>query len=498
MNTFPARLGGAIVLVFVAATSVFAQGGPPVLNYLPGGTDVVGRAPDLFINLRDDLFAVVDPLDNRVVVLDRNGRVSGSSAPLPFVPTSVRETPTDVEFIDGATGRRALLPRSAEPRQLGTLAVQEALPQPAGARSVTQRGNSFVVPVGERDEVVVRALAGGRLTNADLLGTDRDGRIYVETAEILNGQPQIAVRSFVQRFSAQRRLVDAASIPIADMDSVPNRTVALAPSGDVSAIVPTADRLFLQTLTFRPVTRNGTLGPQPAGPPQRTPIDAVVQESSLGPLPEEPATAAPLPATTRTAILDRANAFLAVNWTMKATNFSRAGIESRCAKQEGKFWLRAHRFTSASVGQTFGPMPYYWGGGDTPDAFRTKLAAGSLAGSICTCREPQFNQCVVNFAAGVDCSGFVSRSWGIPKHGTTALGQVSKPVGDVSKLKPGDALNKAGSHVRLFVGFKPGPQLLLNVIESATNLRCEGVCQSTYTPQQLAGYRPIRFSGTTD
>jgi hypothetical protein len=105
---------------------------------------------------------------------------------------------------------------------------------------------------------------------------------------------------------------------------------------------------------------------------------------------------------------------------------------------------------------------------------------------------------VVGFAAGVDCSGFVSRSWGIPKLGTTGLAQVARAVPDITKLRPGDALNKAGSHVRLFVGFKPGPDLVFEVIESATNLRCEGVCRSTYTTQQLAGYHPLRFAGTSD
>jgi hypothetical protein len=208
--------------------------------------------------------------------------------------------------------------------------------------------------------------------------------------------------------------------------------------------------------------------------------------------------AAPLPATTRTSIINRANAYLSVNWVMRPENFSRSGVDNRCSKTEGRFWERAHRFDASSIGKAFAPMPYHWGGDDTPDSFREKLSSGNLAGSVCTCREAQYNQCVVSFAAGVDCSGFVSRSWGITKRGTTGLAQVAKPVSDISKLRAGDALNKAGHHVRLFVGFKPGAQVLLDVIESATNLRCEGVCRSTYTVEQLAGYRPLKFSGTTD
>ena len=494
------RLVSVTAVCALAGSAALAQGGPMTLNYLPGGTDVIGRAPELFVNLRDNFFAVVDPLDARIVIVDSAGRILGSSAPLSIVPTRVEETPTALAFVEGDTGRRAVVPRSAEPTSLGAITIEDAPPRAAApSRRVSRRGNSLVLPIDERHELVVRPLAGGRLTNVELLGVDREGRTYAQTSEVVRSQPRIVARSFVHRFSPQRRFLDAAQIPIADMDSVPSRTVALAPSGEVSAIVPTKDSLFLQTLSFTPLPHGGRAMPQPASPAKRTPIDATVQEPSRGPLSGDmPMPAAPLPQTTRSAILERANAYLNVNWTMRPENFSRPGVEDRCAKTEGKFWQRPRRFNTDAIGKTFGPMPYHWGGGDTPESFRTKVAAGSLAGSVCTCREPAFNQCVVSFAAGVDCSGFVSRTWGIPKRGTTGLGQVAQPVNDITKLRLGDALNKAGSHVRLFIGFKPGAELLFEVLKSATNLRCEGVCRSTYTLQQLAGYQPLRFAGTRD
>ena len=456
----------------------------------------MSRPPELFVHLRDDLFAMIDPLDDRMVIVDGTGRVRGASAPLPFVPASVVETPAALEFVDKASGQRIVVPRTVDPAGIGTLTAQPPEPQPAGVRRPERRAGLIAVPFGDRGEAVARALAGGRLTNATLLGVDSEKRIYVQTSELIRSAPVIEVKAFVQRFSPQGRLLDAAIIPLAAMDSVPNRTVALNPSGEVSALVPTADRLFLQTLSFVPVSR-GKLGPQPAAPPRRTPIDATVEQSSREPLPESPVAAAPLPPTTRAAILSRANDYLAVNWTMRPENFSRAGIDNACVKTQHKFWQRPHRFNAASVGKTFAAMPYHWGGDDTPDSFRTKLADGHLAGSVCTCRDPQFNQCVVGFATGVDCSGFVSRSWGIAKRGTTGLGQVAKPIA-FNQLRPGDALNRAGHHVRLFVGFKPGADVVANVLELATNLACEGVCQSSYTVDQLNGYKPLRFSGVTN
>ncbi len=110
----------------------------------------------------------------------------------------------------------------------------------------------------------------------------------------------------------------------------------------------------------------------------------------------------------------------------------------------------------------------------------------------------KYNQCQVDEAAGVDCSGFVSRAWGIAKRGTSGLAQVATPVRRLQDLRPGDAFNRAGSHVRLLVRVRAGPQMIFDVLESATNLRCEGVCRNTYTAAQLTGYQPLRFSGVTN
>ena len=66
-------------------------------------------------------------------------------------------------------------------------------------------------------------------------------------------------------------------------------------------------------------------------------------------------------------------------------------------------------------------MPYRWGGDDTPQTFKARVRSGALAGDICTCRSAALNYCLVQGSAGVDCSGFVSRAWGIGKRGTSGL-----------------------------------------------------------------------------
>ena len=53
--------------------------------------------------------------------------------------------------------------------------------------------------------------------------------------------------------------------------------------------------------------------------------------------------------------------------------------------------------------------------------------------------------------AGIDCSGYVSRSWGLRgKYGTSTLPNICLEI-DRSELKEGDILNRRGRHVRIFV-----------------------------------------------
>jgi len=136
-----------------------------------------------------------------------------------------------------------------------------------------------------------------------------------------------------------------------------------------------------------------------------------------------------------------------------------------------------------------------------------------LAGDVCTCRDSSHDDCIVDGAAGVDCSGFVSRAWGLKgKLGTSGLGQVSTVVSnwqdDVMLIKAGDALNKSGSHVRLAVEAVATPHIKIMVIESTTaktctrrdgtKMACEGVCECARPITDFNGYELLRYKGIRD
>jgi len=100
-------------------------------------------------------------------------------------------------------------------------------------------------------------------------------------------------------------------------------------------------------------------------------------------------------------------------------------------------------------------IPYKWGGFDTPLNFSQRLLEGAYAGDVYTDAKRQaLYDGVSAYAAGVDCSGFVSRCWRLDRHYSTRdLPKLSKRLSSFSDLQPGDIINKHNVHVMLFAGF---------------------------------------------
>ncbi len=111
-----------------------------------------------------------------------------------------------------------------------------------------------------------------------------------------------------------------------------------------------------------------------------------------------------------------------------------------------------------------------------------------LAGNVCTHNNPRSD------TTGVDCSAFVSAAWGLSTHFTTAaIPGITQQLQNAWDLQPGDALNKPGSHVMLFLRFTADRRA--EVMESSTG-GCNGkVCRNVYPLSSLLarGYRPVRY-----
>ena len=90
-------------------------------------------------------------------------------------------------------------------------------------------------------------------------------------------------------------------------------------------------------------------------------------------------------------------------------------------------------------------MKYCWGGEDTTKQYLLRLTEGDVAGNKDTSGGSSYDSC----SAGADCSGFVSNAWTSPRRATASFHLISDNI-DWDDLRMGDALNNAGSHIRLF------------------------------------------------
>lgn len=92
-------------------------------------------------------------------------------------------------------------------------------------------------------------------------------------------------------------------------------------------------------------------------------------------------------------------------------------------------------------------VPYKWGGFEDIEMYLYGIDILKYAGDNYTSK-----CCGSDAAVGVDCSGFVSRCWNLPKHYSTSMmdDALTKPYMNWSDLEPADAVHKVG-HVRLMV-----------------------------------------------
>jgi hypothetical protein len=144
-------------------------------------------------------------------------------------------------------------------------------------------------------------------------------------------------------------------------------------------------------------------------------------------------------------------------------------------------------------------MPYQWGGFDTPESFLESIKEGKRAGDIASPEKRRSGDAGVSKeSCGIDCSGFVSRCWNLPRpYSTKQLPQICDPLGSWDELKPGDILLNHG-HVVLFkewadpmrshlVAYEAGPYPVWKV--SASGLSVQRLRSQGYSPWR---YRYIR------
>jgi hypothetical protein len=93
--------------------------------------------------------------------------------------------------------------------------------------------------------------------------------------------------------------------------------------------------------------------------------------------------------------------------------------------------------------------------------------------------------------AGNDCSGFVSSAFGISRTNCTGLAtSVLTDSIQWDEIQPGDAINKAGSHVMLYLGKNTSTNKLIVLEQTPPKVRKHEYSKDYFTKE---GYKPIRL-----
>ncbi|MCX6873782.1 MAG: hypothetical protein NTW21_08235 [Verrucomicrobia bacterium] len=144
-------------------------------------------------------------------------------------------------------------------------------------------------------------------------------------------------------------------------------------------------------------------------------------------------------------------------------------------------------------------VPYKWGGFDDPATFDAAIANGLAGGDVSSpAKRRADNAAVSTQAAGVDCSGFVSRCLKLPTvHDTTQLPALCTELPSTRDLRPGDVLNIPHRHVLLCAGWSNPEHTWLYYYETGggPDYWKPGLKQAPLDALLALGYQPLRYRG---
>jgi hypothetical protein len=315
-----------------------------------------------------------------------------------------------------------------------------------------------------------------RLGAVEFLEIDNNDRLYILAENIPNAASGAA--TFIARYSLTGGLEGIYELPLANTP-ITRRFVTVSGDGDVYFLHTEPTGVDVVGVGFRPLRNVKVIDVRPARD----------QGQSAAVSPNKFVAIAAVPPSNRQDVIETAFAFEGIQWLVTPQNYG-PDPDTSCS---GYNRIRRPWYLQGKIGQQVRGVPYCWGCHGSLANFREQMERGVKAGNVCTRNEPRSD------VAGVDCSAFVSAAWGLSVHYTTAaIPAIAKPVSDPWQLRPGDALDKPGSHVMLFLRFTPDRKA--EVMESSTG-GCNGrVCRNVYPLASLLarGYQPVRFKALAD
>ncbi len=316
-----------------------------------------------------------------------------------------------------------------------------------------------------------------RIGAVEVLDIDRQGRIYV-LGENIPTDTSDEPSTFVARYGQNGALEGVFQLPYGGEVALSRRSVTVSPDGDVYFLRTRKGSVDLLGVGFRPLKKGQIIDLAQNSPSQ--------SQLSLADFSGRNGATAAVRVLNRAQVIETALQFANVRWRVNAGAYG-PDPDRVCS---GFDRIRRPGYLHGKLSQEVVGIPYCWGCHGSLPRIAATIGVGRLAGNVCTRDNPRLD------VTGVDCSAFVSASWGLSAHFTTiAIPAIARQLANPWDLLPGDALNKPGSHVMLFVRFTPDRRA--EVIESSTG-GCNGkVCRNIYPLASLLarGYRPVRYRG---
>ena len=249
---------------------------------------------------------------------------------------------------------------------------------------------------------------------------DADGTAWIEQSlEIAYQKAQ----TYVLKISPAGEVEAIYQLPEIHPDDYVEHQIAISDQGEVWFMRGLPTELWLDKL--EPLTESATLLFYEQGQDSKKKIMHRIMAATNDACPA------------RTEILNRGLQYVHFNYC-----YPLAAVENdaSCPARKIPQYLLA---TGSQCQQAVG---YNWGGFDSVDSYSKKLLY-MKAGNVNTSVAP-----LLTCAAGVDCSGLVSKLWGLKsKWGTAQIFSKTDSI-DISKLRIGDVLVKPNYHVMLYTG----------------------------------------------
>ncbi len=274
-----------------------------------------------------------------------------------------------------------------------------SLSQKEASRGTIQAGEIRI------DVEVTNALGGLRI-----LHVFPDGSFLVEVVELVL-DTAFRVDQKVFHYDSAGNLLGMARIPLASQYVPVAHSIAVSPEGEVYTLITRPDGGEIQRLVFYPDL-----------PPILSPPDGVEQPEQSPTLPLSPQTC-----RSREAIIAVASEYLNNSTYLDAYHIS---DNAACSGR-----VKPRYLGSPGV---YNCVPYAWNLWETVEQFNGFMSGGYngyFAGNI--------SETYLSCARGIDCSGLVSRAWGLSSHyGTCSLETISSELPNRYMLQPGDIMNR--------------------------------------------------------